>query len=48
MAWEALGGAGVGGPTTGDFFIYFVMGSWTLVRVVVVVGFLLTSEKINK
>jgi hypothetical protein len=39
-----LGGAGVRGPTAGDFFMYFVIGFWMLVCVVVVVGFLQTSE----
>jgi uncharacterized membrane protein YtjA (UPF0391 family) len=40
-----LGGAGVRGPTAGDAFIYFVIGFWMLVCVVMVVGFLQQSKE---
>jgi hypothetical protein len=47
--WEVLGGAGVGGPIAGDAFIYFVIGFWVLVRVVVVVvGFLQRVREMHK
>jgi hypothetical protein len=42
---RVLGGAGVAGPMAGDFFLYFMMGSWTLVHAAAVLGFLQAGKR---
>jgi hypothetical protein len=43
-----LGGVGVRAPAAGEAFMYFVIGFWMLVRVVVVVGSLQQAKEMYK